>query len=144
MRLTKNDPSVSNNTQRRLVFFIGDPALKLPLAKPDIVATKLNGEDIANTNITLQALSSATIEGFVAGEEGNILSNYNGKLTATVFDKSIQRSTLANDGSTFNGQLIILDYETLGEVLFRGQASVENGEFEINFIVPRDLSLIHI
>ena len=139
LRLTKNDPSVSNNTQRRLVFFIGDPALKLPLAKPDIVATKLNGEDIANTNITLQALSSATIEGFVAGEEGNILSNYNGKLTATVFDKSIQRSTLANDGSTFNGQLIILDYETLGEVLFRGQASVENGEFEINFIVPRDI-----
>ena len=32
-----------------------------------------------------------------------------------------------------------LDYETLGEVLFRGQATVENGKFEINFIVPRDI-----
>ena len=139
LRLTKNDPSVTNNTQRRLVFFIGDPALKLPLAAPDIIATKLNGEEIANTNITLQALSPAKIEGFVASEQGNILSNYSGTLTATVFDKSIQRSTLANDGSTFNGQLITLDYETLGEVLFRGQASVENGKFEINFIVPRDI-----
>ena len=139
LRLTKNDPSVTNNTQRRLVFFIGDPALKLPLAAPDIIATKLNGEDIANTNITLQALSPAKIEGFVASEQGNILSNYSGTLTATVFDKSIQRSTLANDGSTFNGQLITLDYEALGEVLFRGQASVENGKFEINFIVPRDI-----
>ena len=139
LRLTKNDPLVTNNTQRRLVFFIGDPALKLPLAAPDIIATKLNGEEIANTNITLQALSPAKIEGFVASEQGNILSNYSGTLTATVFDKSIQRSTLANDGSTFNGQLITLDYETLGEVLFRGQASVENGKFEINFIVPRDI-----
>ena len=139
LRLTKNDPSVTNNTQRRLVFFIGDPALKLPLAAPDIIATKLNGEEIANTNITLQALSPAKIEGFVASEQGNILSNYSGTLTATVFDKSIQRSTLANDGSTFNGQLITLDYEALGEVLFRGQASVENGKFEINFIVPRDI-----
>ena len=139
LRLTKNDPSVTNNTQRRLVFFIGDPALKLPLAAPDIIATKLNGEEIDNTNITLQALSPAKIEGFVASEQGNILSNYSGTLTATVFDKSIQRSTLANDGSTFNGQLITLDYEALGEVLFRGQASVENGKFEINFIVPRDI-----
>ena len=139
LRLTKNDPSVTNNAQRRLVFFIGDPALKLPLASPDIIATKLNDEEIANTNITLQALSPAKIEGFVASEQGNILSNYSGTLTATVFDKSIQRSTLANDGSTFNGQLITLDYEALGEVLFRGQASVENGKFEINFIVPRDI-----
>jgi hypothetical protein len=121
------------------VFFIGDPALKLPLASPDIIATKLNGEDIASTNITLQALSPAKIEGFVASEQGNILSDYSGTLTATVFDKSIQRSTLANDGSTFNGQLITLDYEASGEVLFRGKASVENGKFEINFIVPRDI-----
>ena len=139
LRLTKNDPSVTNNTQRRLVFFIGDPALKLPLASPDIITTKLNGEDIASTNITLQALSPAKIEGFVASEQGNILSDYSGTLTATVFDKSIQRSTLANDGSTFNGQLITLDYEASGEVLFRGKASVENGKFEINFIVPRDI-----
>jgi hypothetical protein len=27
LRLTKNDPNVTNNTQRRLVFYIGDPAL---------------------------------------------------------------------------------------------------------------------
>jgi hypothetical protein len=109
------------------------------LAAPEIIATKLNGEDITNTNITLQALSPAKIEGFVASEQGNIINNYSGTLTATVFDKSIQRTTLANDGSTFNGQLITLDYETLGEVLFRGQATVENGKFEINFIVPRDI-----
>lgn len=139
LRLTKNDPNVTNNTQRRLVFYIGDPALKLPLAKPEIVVTKINDEDVATTNQELQALSAAKIEGYVADEQGTILSNYSGTLTATIFDKNIQRSTLGNDGTTENGQLIVMDYEAMGEVIFRGQASVENGTFEINFIVPRDI-----
>ena len=141
LRLTKNDPAVTNNGQRRLVFFIGDPAMKLPLASPDIIATKLNNEDITNNNVTLKALSQAKIEGYVSNDQGMPLNNYNGNLIATIYDKNIQRSTLGNDGITLDGQLITMDYEALGEVIFRGQASVENGEFEINFIVPRDIEV---
>ncbi len=139
LRLTKIDPSVTNSFQRRLVFYIGDPALKLPLAKPDIIVTKINDENITTSNSELQALSTAKIEGYVANEQGSILNNYSGTLTATIFDKNIQRSTLGNDGTTENGQLIVMDYQAMGEVIFRGQASVENGIFEINFIVPRDI-----
>ena len=139
LRLTKNDPNVTNNTQRRLVFFIGDPALKLPLAEPDIIVTKINDEDISTTNQELQALSAAKIEGYVADSQGAILSGYSGILTATIFDKNNQRSTLGNDGTRENNELIIMDFEAMGEVIFRGQASVENGTFEINFIVPRDI-----
>ena len=141
LRLTKTDPAVTNNTQRRLVFFIGDPALKLPLADPDIVTTKINNEPISNPNVILQALSPAKIEGYVADQNGSILDNYNGTITATIYDKDIQRSTLGNDGTTLDNQLIILDYNALGEVIFRGQATVENGLFEINFIVPRDITV---
>ena len=139
LRLTKNDPNVTNNTQRRLVFFIGDPALKLPLAEPDIIVTKINDEDISTTNQELQALSAAKIEGYVADSQGAILSGYSGTLTATIFDKNNQRSTLGNDGTRENNELIIMDFEAMGEVIFRGQVSVENGTFEINFIVPRDI-----
>lgn len=141
LRLTKNDPAVTNIEQRRLVFFIGDPALKLPLAAPDIITTKLNNQDISNNNLILNALSPAKIEGFVSNTEGMALNDYNGILVATVYDKNIQRSTLGNDGVTLDGQLITMDYESLGEVIFRGQVSVENGEFEINFIVPRDIEI---
>ena len=127
LRLTKNDPNVTNNTQRRLVFFIGDPALKLPLAEPEIIVTKINDEDISTTNQELQALSAAKIEGYVADSQGAILSGYSGILTATIFDKNNQRSTLGNDGTRENNELIIMDFEAMGEVIFRGQASVENG-----------------
>jgi hypothetical protein len=115
--------------------------MKLPLAAPDIIVTKLNDENIATTTQELQALSAAKIEGYVADDQGNVLSNYSGTLTATIFDKNIQRSTLGNDGISENGQLIIMDFESMGEVIFRGQASVENGVFEINFIVPKDISI---
>ena len=62
-------------------------------------------------------------------------------VTVTIFDKPIERQTLANDGITEAGQEIVLNFTTLGEVLFKGQATVENGLFEFDFIVPRDIGI---
>jgi hypothetical protein len=141
LRLTKNDPNISGLDQRRLVFFIGDPAMKLAFPKPNIVLTEINDVPITGDTDVLQALSHAKIEGEVVDEFGNPMPNYNGVLSATIFDKEIQRSTLGNDGTTQNGQLIILDFKTLGEAIFRGQATITNGKFEFDFIVPRDIGI---
>ena len=87
-------------------------------------------------------MDNAKIEGIVTDAQGTVLNNYNGVLTATIYDKNIQRSTLGNDGTRdAAGNLILLDFETLGEVIFRGQASVTNGQFEFEFIVPRDITV---
>jgi len=48
---------------------------------------------------------------------------------------------LGNDGVGDNDGLIIMDFTTLGEVVFKGQASIENGLFEFDFIVPRDVGI---
>lgn len=141
LRLTKNDPAIASNPQKPLVFFIGDPAMKLAFAKPNIRLTEVNDQPIADQTEVLEALSRVKMKGQVTDELGNILSDYNGVLTATVFDKDIQRSTLGNDGTQENGQLIILDYETQGEKIFNGQATVTNGVFEFEFIVPRDIGI---
>ena len=142
LRRTKNDPMISNQPQRRLVFSIGDPALKLPIADPDIRITKLNNEAIASTTLVLNALSPAKIEGNVTNAQGAVLNNYNGVLTATIYDKDVERSTIGNDGTKdSNNELILMDFDALGEVIFRGQASVTNGEFAFEFIVPRDITV---
>ncbi|WP_439153161.1 type IX secretion system sortase PorU, partial [Winogradskyella sp.] len=141
LRLTKTDNSIAGITQKRLVFFIGDPAMKLAFPDPDIRLTKVNDVQVTQPIDTLKALSYTKLAGEVTDRNGNLLSNYNGTLTATVFDKPIQRQTLANDNVIDNGQTIILDYTTLGEVIFKGQASIENGEFEFDFIVPRDIGI---
>jgi hypothetical protein len=139
LRRTKNDPVISNQTQRRLVFNIGDPAIKLPIANPDIRITKINDEDINTSTQLLKALDTAKIEGTVTDAQGTILSNYNGILTASIYDKDLQRTTLGNDGVSDSSGLILMDFDALGEVIFRGQASVTNGQFAFEFIVPRDI-----
>ena len=139
LRLTKNDPSISGSDQRRLVFFIGDPAMKLAIPKPNIRITEINDIPINEFTEPLQGLSSVKIEGQIDDEFGNKIDDYQGELVTTVFDKNIDRSTLGNDGTSQNDSPIILDFTTLGEVLFRGRSSIENGDFNVNFIVPRDV-----
>jgi hypothetical protein len=141
LRLTKIDNSVSGSSQKRLVFLIGDPAMKLAFAQPDIRLTRVNDVDVTQSIDTLKALSYTKMAGEVVDVNGNLLSNYNGTLTATVFDKRIERQTLGNDGITDGNGTIILDFTTLGEVVFKGLATVESGQFEFDFIVPRDIGI---
>ena len=142
LRLTKNDPAISSTNQRRLVFFIGDPAMKLAIPEKEIRISKINGVDINNFQQPIKGLDLVNVEGQVYDKNGLFLENYSGILTSTVYDKNISRTTLANDNTTDgNGDLILLDFEILGEVLFRGKSSVENGEFQFSFVVPKDVRM---
>jgi hypothetical protein len=137
LRLAKNEAS---SNQRRLIFLIGDPTQYLAIAKPKVNLTKINGIPISGATETLTALSHVTMEGNVTDEAGNLLSGMNGIVYPTVFDKKIQRSTLGNDGQTdSSSSLIVMDFETLGETIFRGQATITNGVFAFDFVVPRDI-----
>lgn len=138
LRLTKN---LLGDPLRRVVFFIGDPALELAHAKPSVELTEINDKPIQQANDNpIEALGRIKLSGIVTDENGNQLTNYNGILETKVFDKEIQRKTLGNDGTTnSNGELLILDFTTLGEIIFNGQATVNNGKFDIEFIAPRDV-----
>nr|WP_321233646.1 type IX secretion system sortase PorU [uncultured Psychroserpens sp.] len=137
LRLTKNDPALVGNSQRSLVFYIGDPAMKLAIARPEVRLTQVNDVDVDQQTEPLKALDRVKMSGEVYDTAGNFLSNYNGIVTATVFDKEIDRQTLGND----NGDEVILDFKTLGETIFRGQATVTNGKFDFEFVVPRDIGI---
>ncbi len=138
LRKAKN--SYSNNTL--MVVFIGDPATMLALPKPKIVLTKVNDVPISQPTDVFKALSNMKITGEVRDETGNaLLSNYTGDLAVNIFDKPINRKTLGNDGVSIGGQLQIMDFVTLGETIFRGNASINNGLFEFNFVVPRDIRI---
>lgn len=131
------------STNRRVVFYIGDPALKLAIPKPKVVLTKLNDEPIATTALTLQALSLVKLSGQVVDQNDNLITTYNGDLAVQVFDKNILRTTLDND----NVEVVLgssypkLNFITLGETIYRGNASVVNGQFEFSFVVPQDIQI---
>lgn len=139
LRKAKN---MNNSDNRRVVFNIGDPAIKLAIPKPKVVLTKINGVDVSQSTDVLNALSYVTLSGEVRNTNDNLLSSYNGDLAVQIFDKNIQRQTLGNDGVTdSSGNLITMSFTTLGETIFRGNASVVNGKFEFGFVVPKDIKI---
>ena len=141
LRLTKLDNQIAGSFQKRLVHFIGDPAMKLSIPKPRINLTKINDVSISQNTDVLQSLSKVKLSGEVTDVNGNVLTNYSGILTATIFDKEIERQTLANDNVSNSNGLIILDFTTLGETIFNGQATIANGLFDFEFVVPRDIGI---
>ena len=96
----------------------------------------MNNVDITQSLDTLKALSRVTLEGVVTDASDNPLNDFNGTLSATIFDKSVDRTTLDNDnfGRT-------LTFDAIESKIFRGQASVTNGSFKFDFIVPRDIRI---
>lgn len=132
VRLMKNS---FTSSERRVVFFFGDPAMKIASPKPDIRLTHINDVAITGDTDPLKALSKVKLSGEVINASGNIISDYNGVLSTVIFDKEIERSTLGNDSP------VIFDFKTLGSVIFRGKASVESGKFEFEFVVPKDINI---
>ena len=148
LRLTKN---LIGSNNKRVIFYIGDPAMHLAFPKKQIRLTAINDAPLGLANDTLKALSRVKLSGLVLDPEGNAMPNYSGILQVKVFDKELQRSTLGNDGIRDNGtdydgdgnttNLLLMDFTTLGEVLFNGQATVNQGSFDVEFIVPRDIQV---
>jgi len=133
LRISKNEnPSSSSN----VIFYIGDPALMLAIPKPRINLTKINDIVISQAIPDLKSLSKIKISGEITDENNTLLSNYNGELATAIFDKLITTSTLNNDGFS-----PAMSFKTLGETIFRGNASVTNGQFEFSFVVPRDIRI---
>ena len=151
LRISKNNLG-TGRPLRRVVFYIGDPAMHLAFPKQRINLTTLNDEPITTSKVVLEALSKVKIGGEVTDENGTLLSGYNGILEAKVFDKNVQRTTLGNDGvrdsassdidgDGLNSDILDFTFKILGEGIFNGQATVTNGKFDFEFVVPRDIQL---
>lgn len=124
-----------NEVNNRKFVLLGDPAMKLNYPQHNVVTNTLNGVDI-NSNIdTLKALSKITVTGEVQDMNGNKMTNFNGVVYPTVFDKPVDFTTLKNDPDSD-----IYSFDVQKSIIFRGRSSVKNGEFEYSFIVPKDIS----
>lgn len=138
LRRTKNE---IGDEFRRTVFYIGDPALSLAQAQPNVELTHINEDLLADTeNLIIRGLDKVKFSGQITNENGDIIENDKAIVSIKLFDKDIKRKTLGNDGvRDTEGNLLQLEFTSLGEILFNGQASVQNGRFDIEFIVPKDI-----
>jgi len=132
MRLTKNNTSAGIN--KRNFTLLGDPALMLAYPKNRIRVLTVNGTDITQATDTLKALGKVTITGMMEDDQGNPLPSFNGTIYPTIYDKKSEIKTLSNDGDPE------MTFKLRDRILYKGKATVSNGHFSIQFIVPKDIS----
>lgn len=133
LRLSKNE---NPNSASNVILYIGDPALYLAIPKPKVLLTKVNGIPLSQAIPDFSALKKMTITGEITDENNQLLSNYNGLLSSILFDKQQTKTTLNNDGFS-----PAMNFTSLGAAIFRGNATVSNGQFEYSFVVPKDIRI---
>ncbi|TAL61918.1 MAG: type IX secretion system sortase PorU [Bacteroidetes bacterium] len=133
--LTKNDMGPGQINHRNFSL-LADPALILNYPDHNITTTHINGAPVnASQPDTVSALSTVTVQGEVRDKNGNLVTDFNGIVYPSVYDKAALISTLGNDpGSP------IIKFLLQKNIVFKGKASVTNGVFSFSFIVPKDIA----
>ena len=110
---------------------LGDPAIRLnyPTNYQVQTLTKID---------TLNALSVQHVEGQIIDEDSVVVSDFNGKVDITVYDKLQVIRTRDNDCKT-EGKEVELQYNDYPNTIFSGAADVKNGQFNYTFMVPKDI-----
>ncbi|MEM9548550.1 MAG: type IX secretion system sortase PorU [Bacteroidota bacterium] len=135
MKDAKNKNADSNNVLNDRKFsLIGDPSQRIALPKYNIETTTINNNPITTAD-TLNALDKVTISGRITDQGGNIVSDFNGEIFPTVYDKKSVIETLKNDSGSRDQT-----FEVYRNILFKGSASVVNGEFTFTFVLPKDIN----
>jgi hypothetical protein len=132
MRLSK---AAANTGINQLNFsLLADPAMRLANPEYQVKTTSMNGRDVETTVDTIRTLSVVTVKGFIADSNGSKLTSFNGEIIPTVYDKAMRVETLGNGGES------PMSYNVQNSVIYKGLASVVNGDFEFSFFVPKDIS----
>ena len=131
----KND--YGGNTDAISMFFLlGDPSMPLALPRYRVVTDSVNGMPVAALTDTLKALSQVVVKGRVVDDNGNTLTDFNGNLFTSLFDKKVTVRTLSNEPE----ESPATDFEVQKSILFKGNNTIKNGRFEMKFMVPKDIN----
>lgn len=135
LRRAKNNGIDSIDRNARKFTLLGDPSMKLAFPKYNVGVTSINGNPVGGSILdTLSALEKATLSGVIMDANDEVMSNFNGRISLTVFDKMQHRKTLANDERS-----AVRSFNVQNKQLFKGSATVENGEWTIEFVLPKDI-----
>ena len=112
---------------------IGDPGMYLNMPNNDLKIQKINDKQFSGHDTLL----SGTVNKIVGNvnKNGVLKTNFNGEVNLIIYDAIKNKKTLANQSSSISVQIAMQE-----NILFRGKATVLNGIFNIDFILPSQLS----
>ncbi|MCL6099127.1 MAG: type IX secretion system sortase PorU, partial [Bacteroidetes bacterium] len=117
---------VEGNDEKFHLF--GDPSVRLDEPIVPAKIDSVNGKTL-QTNVQISALDTVKINGSVRNADGS-KNQFNGEAIISVFDSEQSRYFAEmNYTVTFPGGLI-----------YRGRVTINNGDFQTEFVVPKDIS----
>lgn len=134
--IASSKTGTSSDANARKFILLGDPAMTLAYPVHKAVTSyigKVQTKSVTTTGDTLKALSAVNISGEIRDKDDQLQSDFNGAIYPTVFDKVSEITTLDNDeeGS--------ISFTLRKNIIYKGQAEVNNGLFSFTFIVPKDI-----
>lgn len=127
--------SINGGANNRKFALIGDPAMTLGYPRGGVITTTFEEEPFVTNGDTLKALEKVKIGGMVLNQQGQVMTNFNGVVYPTIFDKTETVRTLENDPQSNKRNFALQK-----NIIYRGKASVTGGQFEYEFIVPKDIN----
>jgi len=121
---------IYNGVNDKKYHLFGDPSLRLQVPQYEGTVDSINGLPLI-ADVQLKALSNTEISGTILTPDSERWEDFNGEGILTVFD-SERKKLLEQIG---NYPIVIQ-----GGVIFRGRVSVNAGEFNAKFVVPKDIS----
>ncbi|MEM6843471.1 MAG: type IX secretion system sortase PorU [Bacteroidota bacterium] len=133
-RRTKNDGL--NGPVNRNFSLLGDPSMVLAYPEAQVtidrLAVRQTNNQLVDTD-TLRALDFVELAGTVVSPATQqVLTNFSGTVAVEVLDKSTFRRTQGNEGT-------FMQFEERNSVIHRGKARVIDGQFTLNFVVPKNI-----
>ncbi|MBK9420817.1 MAG: type IX secretion system sortase PorU [Flavobacteriales bacterium] len=123
----------STSVNHRNFSLLGDPSMRLALPRNSAAITAIT-DTLGSPMDTIKALAVVRITGTVNGPGGTVLTDFNGTVVPTVYDKVSNVQTLQNDpgGLPFS-------FPLRRNIIYKGRATVTNGTYSFTFVVPKDI-----
>lgn len=131
--ITRNSRGIRGNDM--LYLLLGDPSLKLLLPEMTAQIDTINGIKIEPSmqNIVLKGLDKVTVIGKILNPNGEQNTEFNGTALINLYDPAENITFTEPFGNTYT-------INKSGNALGRNATEVKNGRFELQFIIPKDIS----
>lgn len=128
---------VSNQENKLHYALLGDPALLIGQPTNRVVLDSINGKvPSSDSSLKLEAGAHVRMVGHVENEEGQLLNDFRGILSARVYD-NLETITCKNNAKDVDDVFTFTNRE---KILYNGTDSVKSGFFELSFVVPADIN----
>ena len=126
----------SGSTNNHKYVVLGDPALTMAMPVHKVQTEKLEffDNDVFTETDTIKALGKYKLSGRIADDNNNTLSDFNGPVYVTIFDK-LKKVQVVNPN-----QILTPFFNLQTNIVAKVKGTVQNGEFNVTFVAPKDIN----